>query len=141
MSETQAQRWRRERGSALLLTLMLTLFGAVLLGLGVDATSLLWVRSDAQTTANLAAAAVSMELTRNPSATSAYLQEAARASAALNGIRHGNPSTAVRLERHDNGTSVLVERVADVYFLRMIRPQPVPVAARAMVLAAGKAAQ
>lgn len=99
----------------------------------VDVLSLVWVRSSAQTTANLAAASVALEIQRNPSAPVDYLRETARATAAWNGYRDGVDATAVQLDRQDGKTSVLIEREAGVYFLRMIRPQPVPVRARAAV--------
>ena len=137
MKHIEAQRGRRERGSALLLTLLLTLTGALILGLTVDATSLLWVRSNAQTTANLVAAAVALEQQRNPAASQEYLVETARATAALNGYAHGVDSAAVHLELAEGKTSVLVEKDAGVYFLRVLRPQPVAVRARAGVEAPG----
>jgi hypothetical protein len=133
VSETQARRQYRQRGSALLLTLLLTLVGAAILGLTVDGMSLLWVRSNAQTTANLTAAAVGLELERNPAATDAYLVETARATATRNGYRHGADSVAIHLERQAGQTAVLVERDAGIFFLRMIRPQPVAIRARATV--------
>lgn len=133
MKHLKARQWRRERGSALLLTLLLTLAGAAMLGLTVDATSLLWVRSNAQTTANLVAAAVQLESAKNPGAKLEYLVETARAVAALNGYPHGTDSVAVHLEQLDGKTSVLVERDAGIFFLRMIHPQPVAVRARAIV--------
>ena len=133
MKHTKAQRRRTERGSALLLTILLTLVGAMFLGLGVDAMSLVWVRSNAQTTANLAAAAVALEQQRYPAANPDYLLETARATAALNGYSHGVDAASVRLEQTDGKISILVERDADVYFLRAIRPQPVAVVARAGV--------
>lgn len=133
MKKTQAHRWRRQRGSALLLTLLLTLAGAALLGLTVDATSLLWARSNAQTTADLAAAAVALELERSPAANLEFLSESARASAALNGYRHGSDSVSIQLERQDGKTSILVERDAGVFFMRMVRPHPVAIRARAAV--------
>ena len=113
-----------------MLTLLLTLAGAAILGLTVDAMSLLWVKSNAQTTANLIAASVALELGRNPSALEPYLVETARATAAWNGYRHGTDSVAIHLE---GKTEVLVERESGVFFLRMIRPQPVAVRARATV--------
>ena len=133
MSQTQPRRRYRQRGSALLLTLLLTLAGAAILGLSVDAMSLLWVRSNAQTTANLIAASISLELERNPSALEPYLVETARATAAWNGYRHGTDSVSVHLERREGKTAVLIERDSGVYFLRMIRPQPVAIRARATV--------
>lgn len=133
MKHTEAQRRRTERGSALLLTILLTLVGAMFLGLAVDAMSLVWVRSNAQTTANLAAAAVALEQQRHPAATTDYLLETARATAALNGYTHGVDAASVRLEQTNGNVSILVERDAGVYFLRAIRPQPVAVAARAGV--------
>lgn len=133
MTHSRAQRGRKERGSALLLTLLLTLAGAVILGLTVDATALLWVRSNAQTTANLVAASVALEQQRNPAATQEYLVETARAAAALNGYAHGVDSAAVHLELAEGKTSVLVEKDAGVYFLGILRPQPVAVRARAVV--------
>lgn len=136
MKITQAQQWRRERGSALLLTLLLTVLGAILCGLCVDTVSLLWVRSHAQTAANLAAQSVVLELSRNPGATPAYLEQTARATAAWNGIRHGAEGAQVHLEKKETGTHLLVRRDAGVYFLRMFRPEPIPVYARAEVRAA-----
>ena len=133
MKHIKAQRGRRERGSALLLTLLLTLVGAMFLGLAVDAMSLVWVRSNAQTTANLVAAAVAMEQQRNPAANPDYLLETARATAALNGFTHGEEAVAVQLERAEGKFGVLLEKDAGVYFLRAIRPQPVTVRARAGV--------
>jgi len=133
VSQVQASRRHRERGSALLLTLLLTLLGAALLGLTVDGMSLLWARSNAQTTANLTAAAVALERERNPAASEAYLVETARATAAWNGYRHGIDATAIRLEGHEGQSTVLVERDTGIFFLRMIRPQPIAVRARASV--------
>lgn len=133
MAEIQARRRYRQRGSALLLTLLLTLVGAMILGLTVDAMSLLWARSNAQTTANLTAAALSLELERNPAATESYLVETARAAASRNGFRHGTDSVAIHLERKASQTAVLVERDTSIFFLRMIRPQPVAIRARATV--------
>lgn len=101
--------------------------------MAVDASSLIWARSNAQTTANLAAASIGLELKRNPSASTEFLVETARAVAAWNGYRHGSDSVAVHLERQDGKTSVLVERDAGVYFSRVIRPQPVAVRARAAI--------
>ena len=135
MSETQARRQYRQRGSALLLTLLLTLVGAAILGLSVDAMSLLWVRSNAQTTANLTAGAISLELERNPAAAESYLVETARAAASRNGYRHGTDSVAIRLEQQAGTTSVLIERDSSIFFLRMIRPQPVVIRGRATVRA------
>ena len=133
MKHIEAQRGQRERGSALLLTLLLTLVGAMFLGLAVDAMSLVWVRSNAQTTANLVAAAVALEQQRNPAANPDYLLETARATAALNGFTHGVEAVAVQLERSEGKVGVLLEKDAGVYFLRAIRPQPVTVRARAGV--------
>lgn len=133
MKNIEAQRGRKERGSALLLTILLTLVGALFLGLAVDAMALAWVRSNAQTTANLVAAAVSLEQQRNPAANSDYLLETARATAALNGYTHGMEAVAVQLERTEGKVGVLLEKDAGVYFLRAIRPQPVTVRARAGV--------
>jgi len=135
MKITQAQQWRRERGSALLLTLLLTVLGAIIFGLCVDIVSLLWVRSHAQTAANLSAQSVAVELGRNPAATPAYLEETARATAAWNGIRHGSEGSTVYLEKQEKGSQLLVRREAGVYFLRMFRPEPIPVYARAVVQA------
>jgi hypothetical protein len=104
-----------------------------MLGLTVDATSLLWARSNAQTTANLVAATVALELQRSPGADLGYLVESARATAALNGYRHGSDSVSVRLERQDGKTAVLLDREAGIFFMRMIRTQPVAVRARATV--------
>jgi hypothetical protein len=123
----------RQRGSALLLMLLLTVVGALILGLSVDALSLLWVRSNAQTTANLTAAAISLEVERNPAATESYLVETARATASRNGYRHGADSVAIHLEQEAGKTAVLVERDTSIFFLRMIRPQPVAIRARATV--------
>ncbi|MFN0104334.1 MAG: hypothetical protein ACKV2U_19885 [Bryobacteraceae bacterium] len=95
--------------------------------------SLLWARSHAQTTANLVAASVAMELERNPSAPVPYLVETARATAALNGYRHGANSVAIHLEQREGKTAVLVERDTGVFFMRMIRPEPVAIRARAAV--------
>ena len=69
----------------------------------MDAMSLLWVRSNAQNTANLAAAAVALEQERNPGATAEDLAAAARATAALNGFAHGADFTAVHLEQQEIG--------------------------------------
>ncbi|HEU0123803.1 MAG TPA: hypothetical protein VFQ91_24945 [Bryobacteraceae bacterium] len=135
MKQKKTQRRRRERGSALLLTLLLTLVGAALLGLSVDAVSLLWVRSHAQTTANLAAASVELEQKRNPTASSVFLAGTARASAAWNGYRHGQDSVAVYLDQSGGRASILVEREADIFFLRLFRTQPVVVRARAAIAA------
>jgi len=132
VAKTQARR-NRQKGSALLLTLLLTLAGAAILGLTVDAMSLLWVKSNAQTTANLVAASVVLELERNPSASEPYLVETARAAAAWNGYRHGTDSVAIHLVRQEGKTAVVVERDAGVFFLRAIRPQPVAIRARAAV--------
>lgn len=128
---TQARTRRQQRGSALLLTLLLTLAGAFLLGFTVDATSLLWARSNAQTTANLVAGSVALELERQPAATLDYLTETARAAAVQNGVRHGIDSASVYLERREGRTEILIERQAGVYFLQVIRPQPVAIRARA----------
>ena len=133
MRNGPTQRWQRERGSALLLTLLLTIAGAALLGLAVDATSLVWVRSNAQTTANLVAASIALELERYPTAPVPYLEETARAAAGINGFRHGQDSSAVHLERVDGKTAILLERHASVYFLRMMRQDPIAVRARATV--------
>jgi uncharacterized membrane protein len=133
MKTKQAQTGRRERGSALLLTLLLTLTGALILGLTVDATALIWVRSNAQTTANLAAAALAVELERNPDAALPYLVETARAAAARNGFAHGADTFAVHLEQQQGRTAILVERDAEIFFLRIVRPQPIAVRARAEV--------
>lgn len=135
--EAQAHKRRQQRGSALLLSLLLTVVGAALLGLTVDATSLLWARSNAQTTANLTAASVQRELERNPSAPPSYLEEAARSTAAHNGFRHGLDSAAVRLEKQQDHTDVLVERKTGVFFLRMIQPEPILIRARASVESPG----
>jgi hypothetical protein len=99
-----------------------------MVGLAVDGTSLLWAKSNAQTTANLAAEAVAVELERNAGASGAYLEATARAAAAWNGVAAG-----VRLEEAPGGRAVVVERQAEVYFLRMVRPQPVAVRARGLV--------
>lgn len=133
MNITQTQRGRQQRGSALLLTILITLVGAVFLGLAVDATALLWVRSHAQTTANLVAATVALEQQHNPAAPLPFLVESARATAARNGFVHGVDSVAVHLEQLDGSTNILLERDAGVFFLRMIRPQPVAIRARASV--------
>jgi len=131
VSETLARRHVRQRGSALLLTLLLTLAGALILGLSVDALSLLWIKSNAQNTANLTAGAVSLERARNPSAPDAYLVETARAAAARNGYRHGTDSVSIHLERENGRDAILVERDTGIFFLRMIRPQPIAIRARA----------
>ncbi len=128
MERTETQRQQPERGSALLLSLLLTLVGALFVGLAVDGTSLLWAKSNAQTTANLAAEAVAVELERNAGADGAYLEATARAAAAWNGIAAG-----VGLEQTAEERAVVVERQAEVYFLRMVRPQPVAVRARSVV--------
>ena len=73
MLQVQSPRRQRVRGSALLLTLLLTITGAAFLGLTVDAMSLVWARSNAQTTANLTAAAVALERERNPGVSDDYL--------------------------------------------------------------------
>jgi hypothetical protein len=129
MERTQTQRRQPERGSALLLSLLLTLVGALMMGLAVDGTSLVWAKSHAQTTANLAAEAVGLELERNAGAGEAYLEATARAAAGWNGL-----AARVRIERTDGGLSVVVDREAEVYFLRMIRPEPVAVRARGLVV-------
>lgn len=121
------------RGSALLLTLLLTITGAAILGLTVDAMALVWARSNAQTTANLTAAAVALEQERNPGVSEAFLVETARSAAAWNGYRHGKDSAAIHLERQEGRTEILVERDASVFFLLMIRPEPVAIRARAAV--------
>jgi hypothetical protein len=104
MTQTQAQRWRRQRGSALLLTLLLTL-----------------------------ADAVALEMRRAPHADLTFLAETARATAALNGYRHGADSVSVQVEQLDGKTSILLERDAGVFFMRMVRSQPVAIRARATV--------
>ncbi len=116
-----------------MLTILITLVGAVFLGLAVDATALLWVRSHAQTTANLVAATVALEQQKNPATPLPFLVESARATAARNGFLHGTESVAVHLEQLDGSTNILLERDAGVFFLRMIRPQPVAIRARASV--------
>lgn len=131
MTRTQAQLRQRERGSALLLTLLLTVAGALILGLTVDATSLVWARANAQTTANLTAAAVALEMQRNPSRDESYLLETARAAAARNGFQHGTGQAAVTLEHEGATQQVAVERGADVFFLRIVHPEPVMVRAKA----------
>ena len=131
MSKPLAFRRLRQRGSALLLALLLTLAGALILGLSVDALSLLWIKSNAQNTANLTASAVSLELSRNPSAPDPYLVETARAAAARNGYRHGMDSVAIHLERQAGNAAILIERDTGIFFLRMIRPQPIAIRARA----------
>jgi hypothetical protein len=133
MKNQWTQRRRQERGSALLLTLLLTLLGAILLGLSADAMSLLWVRTHTQNTANLAAAAVQLEQEQSPSASREDLEAAARATAARNGFASAGESGSVRLEQVEGKTSVVVECDAAVYFLRIVRPQPVAVRARAAV--------
>ncbi len=135
----QASRRQRVRGSALLLALLLTITGAAFLGLTVDAMSLVWARSNAQTTANLTAAAVALERERNPGVSDEYLVETARSAAAWNGYWHGRDSTAIHLERQEDRTDVLVERDAGIFFLRMIRTEPIPIRARAAVPIGGGA--
>jgi len=95
--------------------------------------SLVWVRSNAQTTANLVAASVALEQARNAAASGEYLLESARAAAARNGYEHGVDAVQVELATQDGQTAVRIERGAPVYFLRMIRPEPVPVRAMATV--------
>jgi hypothetical protein len=131
VSETQGRTQYSQRGSALLLSVLLTIVGAAILGLSVDVMSLIWVRSNAQITANLAVAAVALELEHNPSAPGPYLLEVARATAARNGYHHGADSDTIHLNQQHGEVAVLVERYTGIYFLRMIRPQPVPVRARA----------
>jgi hypothetical protein len=133
MKLNKTQPWRRERGSALLLTLLLTLVGGAFLGLTVDAVSLIWVRSNAQTSANLVAASLAVEKAQNPGASAPYLLESARATAAWNGYRHGVDSVSVQIEEHDGRTSVLLEKDAGIYFLRMFRREPIAVRARAFL--------
>jgi uncharacterized membrane protein len=133
MNFTQPHRRQRERGSALLLTLLLTLAGAALLGLTVDAAALLWVRSNSQTTANLAAAAVALELEGNPAAPESYLVQTARAAARRNGCTHGQDAAAVHLENAGPALSIRIDRDAPVFFLRILHPGPVAVRARAPV--------
>lgn len=133
MKTKQAQTGRRERGSALLLTLLLTVVGAMILGLTVDASALIWVRSSAQTAANLSAAALAVELERNPDAPLPYLVETARAAAARNGFIHGANTVAVHLEQQRDRTAILVERDAEIFFFRIVHPYPVAVRARAEV--------
>jgi uncharacterized membrane protein len=140
MKITQTHRRQRERGSALLLTVLLTLAGAAMAGLTVDATSLVWVRSNAQTTANLAAAAVALELERNPAAPEPFLVESARTAARRNGFAHAEDSATVHLERNQDAVTVLIQRDAPVFFMLILRPQPVAVRARAAVVSPPKAA-
>lgn len=132
-SQSQAQTRRLQRGSALLLSLLLTVAGAALMGLAVDVTSLLWARSHAQTTAQLAAESVGRELERHPGASRAQLEQCARATAVHNGSPHAGDSASVRLTPHGSRHLVVVETAADIFFLRLIRREPVSITAAAEV--------
>lgn len=140
LPKAQARIRRQQRGSALLLSLLVTVVGGAILGLTVDVTSLVWARANAQTTATLAAASLQLELSRNSSAADAYLETVARATAAHNGCRHGSASAVVQVLKHDGGREVLVARPAPVFFLRMFHVPPVTIRARAPVVAAAQRA-
>jgi uncharacterized membrane protein len=109
------------------LTLLLTLAGAMLIGLSVDAASLVWTRTNLQNAADLSADAVAMELRAHPDADASTLETVARALAARN-VRQGTATT--RVERTSEGVQVLLWREADIYFLRMFRADPLLMEAR-----------
>ena len=122
---------RGRRGSALLLTTLLTLTAGLLLGFIVDTVALVASRSRAQSVAGHAAHAVVLEQKRNPSASREWLLGAARSAVRANGVALSEGTGRVELEPGEGGWSVVVEDQAPVFFLRVMRSEPVLVRARA----------
>lgn len=111
-----------QRGSALLFTLLATVAGALIFGLAVDSLALLAAKARLRTMAELAAEAIRLERQAKPDAQPADLERAALALLAKNGL----PRASVTLN-----DGVIVRNESEVYFLRVLRPQPVLIAARA----------
>lgn len=107
----------RTRGSALLFTLLASTVGSAILGLAIDAAALLAVRAQLQTAAELAADSISLE--KATGASPDACEKAARNSLDKNGF----PWATIKLD----GDSLQIRHQADVFFLRMIRTEPIPV--------------
>lgn len=131
MERTQTPYRQTERGSALLLTTLLTLTAGLLLGFVVDTVALVASRSRAQSVAGHAAHAVALEQRRNPSASRDWLLGAARSAARANGVALSEGAGRLELEPGEGGWSVVIEDQAPVFFLRVVRSEPVLVRARA----------
>ncbi|MBM3765510.1 MAG: hypothetical protein FJW32_08970 [Acidobacteria bacterium] len=109
----------RNRGSALLFTLLASTVGSAILGLAIDAAALLAVRAQLQTAGELAADSISLERSADAGASIETLKEAARNSLDKNGF----PLVTITLDAE----SLQIRHQADVFFLRMIRTEPVAV--------------
>lgn len=113
------------RGSALLLSLFLTLLGSLVFGLAADASAVMWERAKLQNILESASEAVKLERQRRPLATRRELEFAARAAAAHNRIRHGEDGARVDFD----GSSVIAACEANIYFLRLVHPRPIALSA------------
>ncbi|MBM3783439.1 MAG: hypothetical protein FJW30_03715 [Acidobacteria bacterium] len=104
---------KRQRGSALLFTLLATVAGALVCGLAIDTVALLAAKARLQTMAELAADAAR----RNPG------QGEVEARKVL--VKNGLPNARVEIQ---NGLTV--QNPADVFFMTLFRQTPVTVAVR-----------
>ena len=109
----------RTRGSALLFTLLASTVGSAILGLAIDAAALLAVRAQLQTAGELAADSIALEKSADAGASVETLEKAARNSLDKNGF----PWATITLDAE----SLQIRHQADVFFLRMIRTEPIPV--------------
>lgn len=109
----------RTRGSALLFTLLASTVGSAILGLAIDAAALLAVRAQLQTAAELAADSIALEKSADAAASIETIEKAARNSLDKNGF----PWATITFDAE----SLQIRHQADVFFLRMIRTEPIPV--------------
>jgi Flp pilus assembly protein TadG len=118
------RRTNQQRGSALLFTLLMSIVGASLLGVFADVAALLSVKARMQTAAVLAADAVSLERKAKPGLSEDDAKKVARASLEWNGF----PGAEITL-----ADDLKIRYAAEVFFLRTVRSEPIPVEARAAV--------
>ena len=105
------------RGIALLLSAVVLGVLIAFVGMAVDLGFFLSTRSQMQTAADLAALAGARDLAAGRPA--AYIEQSARADAALNGARHAHEDTAVRVESLPDRVAIEIRRGAPTFFTRI----------------------
>ena len=120
---------RSRTGIALLLSAVVLGVLIAFVGMAVDLGYFLSTRSQMQTAADLAALAGARELAAGRPA--AYIEQSARADAALNGAVHQNEATLVNVEATGGRVAVEIRRDAPTFFSRILGRNELTLVSRA----------
>ena len=128
-------RKRKDSGVALLLSAIVLGVLIAFVGMAVDLGFFLSTRSQMQTAADLAALAGARDLAAGRPA--AYIEQSARADAALNGARHAHDETTVKVESTQDRVAVEIRCEAPTFFTRIFGRSEMTLVSRAAAKSMG----